>query len=125
MLYRLFPLIVVLALAAGVRIGKTADVRPMPSHQPIPFVILPSELFLPNWLIQDAPYWRLAHGPLAEVRVYGPGEELEVNEIDAKCLDCRQPAQGTMFLVALLVAIATLITQQLASFATNRWLIRS
>lgn len=75
---------------------------------------LPQELHIPNWLMQSyAPLQEpLPEKPvftIQEVRVYGPGEEDRVNEIDALCRECRIEALSIMAIIGWVASILATI----------------
>lgn len=108
MIYRLFPFINVLAVVGGLLLGvKLAPAADIKKGEPLQVpLILPSELLLPNWLMDSEPAWRYASKPaLPYMRIYKPEE---LNEIDAACVECRPLPQGFMIYVALLAALSTL-----------------
>lgn len=116
MIYRWFPLIMVVALAAGVIAAGAADIQPR-HEKPIP-LILPASLLLPNWILTDEPGWRYTlREPLPSMRIY---REDEFNEIDAECVGCRPADMRWLIVVGALSAIIALMVRPIVRWAAER-----
>ena len=105
MLYRLLPFINVVAIVGGLLLGvKLAPAADIKTGAPLQVpLILPSELLLPNWLMDSEPAWRYATQPAVPyMRIYRPEE---LNEIDVACVDCRPTPNGLLILTAILATV--------------------
>lgn len=98
LLHRLFPLIVVLSLALGIKFAQGADMAP---QKPVPLV-MPTSLLLPNWVLQHGLWGALREPepPFVQIKAWE-----DLNEIDARCLECAQVETATLAALTLLTTL--------------------